>query len=228
MATRNELIYDIKEYFKKYSDDNNMSSRHIMYMYRTKRARNLRQLFSDLKKSFDSSITQSLCVGLEEVNSTLCGDDLGCKVLRSKEPIPKLIDFRNRNSLLSVTPTDIMANPFKQIEDSQLPHIFNRPFSNGIYAYKDNDDYIYILSKSKTINFMDCVYIKGIFEDPEALEDYTNCCGEDCTSSTACFTDDTEYPLQPFLIDTIRLEIIKELAPREPIREEKDNNSDDE
>lgn len=226
MATRAELIYDIKEYLKKYSDDSDIPSRYIMYLYKNKRARNLRQVFNDTKKSFDASMVQSLCMEVEGVSNSVCGIDLPCKIVRTKKALPNLLDLRNRNSLLYVGPSVHIAESFKLITLPQLPYIFDRPYSNGIFSFIDEQGFIYLISKKKSLDFLECLYVKGVFEDPESLSDFKNCCG-DCGEETSCFTDDTPYPLQPFLIETIRAEIIKELASREQIPEDKENNADD-
>ena len=180
----------------------------------------------DLTLSFDASIIQSLCIELEVTTTDLCGGALGCKVLRSKSPIPTLLELRNRDTLLYIGPTVITGGSFKLINLTQVPFIFDRSFSNGIFTFLDENGYVYVISKSKSINFLSCITVRGIFEDPEALEGFSKCCGE-CDEDELCFTDDTEYQLQPYLIEVIRAEIIKEFVTKENIPEDKDNNADD-
>lgn len=226
MANKLELIYDIKEYLKAYSDDIELSNEYVLYLYRKKRAKHLRRLLNDYTRKFDNIILQSLCVGVEEVDKSVCGFDYGCKIMRSKVPLPSLIDLRSRSSLISVGPSVVASENFKIINSSQAPFILSKKYSSGIYTFLNPDGYLYLISNSDSLKLLECIYVTALFEDPEELETFTNCCGE-CDNIESCFTDETEYPMQGFLIDEISNEIKKELLVRLNIDEDNVNNSAD-
>lgn len=227
MASKLELIYDVKEYMKAYSDDVELSNEHIMFLYRKKRAKHLRQLLNDYTRKFDNITLQSFCVSLEEVDKSLCGLEVGCTILRSTIPIPTLLDLRSRDTLISVGPSLIGAEKFKIINIEQASYILQKPYSTGIYTFIDTDGYLYIIANDEAHKMLECIYVTGLFEDPEELESFSTGCNSESNNTNPCFTENTEYPLQGFLIDTIGNEIKKELVSRLGIPEDKDNNSDD-
>lgn len=227
MSSKLELIYDIKDYMKAYSDDTELSNEHIMYLYRKKRAKYLRQLLNDYTRKFDNVILQSFCIGVEEVSKALCSIDVGCTILRTKQPIPTLLDLRSRDSLVGIGPSLIASERFKIIKEEQAPYILDKKYANGIYSFLGSDGYVYFISNDDAHLLLECIYITGLFEDPEELESFTDCCSGDCQDAEPCFTEDSEYPLQGFLVDDISNEIKKELVARLQIPEDKNNNSDD-
>lgn len=228
MASQNELIYDIKEYLKAYSDDVELSDRHILYMYRKKRAKYLRRLLNDYTRKFDDLIIQSLCMELECVDRATCGLELGCTIVRTVKPLPTLLELRSRDTLLSVGPTMVGGETFKIIKLSEVPYILEKPFSRGIYAFLNTDGHIYLISNNDAHILLECITVTGLFEDPDALADFTNCCKGDCGDDpTPCFSGDEEYPLQSFLIDDISNEIKKELMARMRLTEDPENNATD-
>lgn len=226
MATKLELVYDVKEYLKAYSDDVELSDEYILYLYRKKRAKHLRRILNDYTRKFDNIILQTLCMELEMVDENVCGIKFGCKILRTKEALPSLIDLRSRDSLISVGPSNITSEGFKLIKLAEAPFILDKPYSNGIYAFLNTDGHIYLVSNDDAHVLLECIRVTALFEDPEDLSNFKNCCGEECNDSIdSCFDDDTEYPMQGFLIDEISNEIKKELVSRFNIPEDTDNNS---
>ncbi len=228
MATKLQIIYDVKELLKKYNDDSEYDDRHILYLYNIKRAKFLRQLLDDKTRGFDNILLQSLCLSFEEVDKALCGLEVGCTIMKSTKPLPKLLEVRNRNTLVSIQPSIMLSKPFKVINFTEASYILDRPYSNGIYATVDVDGYIYLISNLEEHKLINCLYINAIFEDPSELESYSNCCDCENLQNESCFDNDTDYPAPSFLIDDIRNEIIKLLiTSKEKIKEDKNNNSDD-
>lgn len=228
MATVKEVIYDVKESLKKYSDDSEYDDRYILYLYNIKRAKYLRQLLDDKTRGIDSVLIQSLCLEFEEVDKGLCGLEVGCTIMKSVKPLPKLLEVRNRNTLISIQPAVMLSKQFKVIDFTQASYILDRPYSNGIYVTVDADGYIYLISNNDEHKLITCLYLTALFENPSDLEDYTNCCGCEIETADSCFEEDSIYPAPSFIIDLCRDEIIKLLlGTREQIKEDKDNNSDD-
>lgn len=227
MAKVSEIIYDVREILKKYNDDSEIDNRHILYLYSIKRAVQLRRLLDDKTRAFDSILIQSLCLSFEEVDKALCGLKVGCTILRSTKPLPKLLSVRNRNTLVSIQPSIMLSKQFKVIDFAQAGYILDRPYSNGIYATVDVDGYIYLISNTTEHKLISCLYITALFEDPLELEEHINCCDCETGLTQSCFNEDSDYPAPSFLIDTIRDEIIKLLLTKEQIKEDKENNDDD-
>lgn len=222
MATTLQLVYDIKEYLKKYSDDSDLPNDYILYLYNIKRAKALRRLLNDYTRKFDNVIKQTLCLGIERVDRATCG--ISCEyIMRSIKPIPSLIDLRSRSTLLRVGEDSIGGDDFKIINIEQANKVLLKPFSYGIYAFIDSEGYIYLVSNSSAHMLLECITITAIFETPSDLQEFSSCC--DGCEEEMCFSEDTDYPLQGFLIDEISSEIKSQLAARFNIPEDNNNDS---
>lgn len=214
MATIAELTYDVREALKKYSDDEEISNRYIQYLYKVKRSKYLRREMNRLQRTADNSALQTFCIPLEEVSASECNVSIECDtILRSTKKIPPTIDLHHKPALVQVKPTNILSKPFNFINKNRVPYASASPFA-GVYAFLDPNGYIYVYSKDD-IALLDCLTITGVFEDPMDLTSFSTCC--DCTDQDAVCYDPltTEYPLQPYLIDVIRVEIINELLNRD-------------
>lgn len=229
MAKLNEILYDIREGLKEYSDDTELDNRHLTYLLNTKRAKYLRQDLNNFQKTTDSSIQQTFCIELVEVSSDQCGVDLYCdKILRTKKPVPKTIELHTKSAITKIKPTNRLAAPFNFISREKAPHLEHSMYGNSIYAFLDIDNYVYFISKSKVHTLIDCISISGVFENPLDLNDYTNCCGCTPEESVTCFDEEeSEYPLQPHYIDLVKREILQDLIPMKQIKEEKVNDAND-
>lgn len=222
-----QIIYDVREGIKEYSDDSEFSNEYILYLYNIKRAKYLKQKLDQLGRKFDNRTLQSLCLEIEEVDANKCGVDFGCdKILRTTMPVPKLIQLSDKDAIERISPADRLSIKFNTINRERASYYLNSNFNDKIKAYIDDDYYIYLIS-SKPI-FVECITVSGVFEDPLDLANYKNCCN--CNdSSNVCFDEMTsDYPITLDLLDLIRQEIINELLGRkDPRLQDRTNNSDD-
>jgi DNA-directed RNA polymerase subunit K/omega len=228
--TLDKLIYDIKEGVNQFTDDSEISDKYIIYLLEIKRAKYLRQGLNNLQKTYDNSITQTFCVGLEEVSKDECGINVDCDtILKTTVPIPVPLDLDTGVAIQSVKPTDRLATNFNFITKKRAQFISGARFNKAIYSFLDADGFIYVISGPNNNHYklLECLTITGVFADPLALSEFVSCCG--CTSPASCFNPaTTEYPLQPRYIDLIRDEIIKTLVIKLQIPEDKSNDSDNE
>ena len=223
-----KLVYDVRESLKQYSDDSEISDRYIIYLYGIKRAKYLRQDLNNFQHTTDISVTQTLCLPLEVVTANQCGLDIECEtILRTKRSIPQPIELHTKPAITSVKSTNRISVPFSFTTKERAIYSKHSPFNKGIFAFLDNDNRIYLLSKLKGLKMIECLTITGVFEDPLDLLNYTNCC--DCEDSIPCFDlTNVNYPIQAHYIDLIKNEIVKDLIQEMKIPEDKNNNSDDE
>lgn len=228
MAKFNQIIYDIREFVKEFSDDTELDNRRLEYLINTKRAKYLRQDLNNFQKSVDISIQQSFCLELEEVSSDECGQDVYCdKILRTKKPLPKAIELHTKPAILRVKPTNKLAGSFNMISRDKAPYLSESKFKNSIYAFIDTDNHIYFLSGSDTHKLIECISVTGVFEDPTDLANYSNCCGCSEEEKTSCYSEDSEYPLQPHYVDLITKEIVNDILQVKQVPEDKVNDSND-
>lgn len=226
MALIEQIIYDVKEGIKEYSDDSEFSNEYILYLYNIKRAKYLKQKLDKLGRKFDNRTLQTLCLELEEVSSNICGIK-GCdKILRTKQTLPKLLQLSDKDAVERISPSNQLSKKYNTIPREKAVYYLNSNFANKIKAYIHNDGHIYLISSEPVLT--DCITITGVFEDPLSLKDYKNCCN--CNDIIDyCFDEaTTDYPLTPDLLDVIRIEIINELiGKKDPRLQDKDNDSDD-
>lgn len=224
-----QLTYDVREAIKQLQNDSDISNSYIMYLWDLKRAKYLRNDLNNLQKTIDDSITQTLCLELEEVSINECDQfeyDCGT-IIRTKNKIPKPIELHLKSAIVNVKPTNRLSVPFSFISKEKALFSKHSPFNKGIYAFLDNDMHIYLVSELDTVKLIDCITVKGIFENPVSLQNYNTCCG--CETKQSCYDElTTDYPLQSHHIDNIRLEIIKTLIDTLKVNEDMNNNSDDE
>lgn len=225
MPKLSELIYDIRESVKQFTDDSELDNRYIEYLYKIKRAKYLRQDLNNFQKAIDNSVKQTLCLEMELVDDSECR--AGCtKILRSKVTLPKLLELHTKSSITNVKSTDRVALPFNFTTKDKLAYLEGSRYNRAMYAFLDTDNYLYVTSKNESYKLLDCLTITGVFEDPTELENYKNCCScEDIES--VCYTIDSEFPIQPRFIDLIRNEIIQQLITGIQIPEDKENNDND-
>ena len=226
MAKVNELIYDVREAVRAYSDDSELDDRYILYLYNIKRAKYLRQDLNNYQKTIDNSVKQSFCLEMEVVSMNECSVPYACgTILKSKQSLPTPIELHTKVAITKVKPTQRLGVPFNFISKDRAPFIENAPYPNSLYSFIDDDEHLYVYSKSDSYKLVECLTVTGVFEDPTELSDYANCCG--CNDSTCFDLDESEYPLQPHYIDVIRNEIILDIARTMQIPEDKINNSTD-
>tara|TARA_R110000796_G_scaffold236214_1_gene355465 strand:+ start:35060 stop:35737 length:678 start_codon:yes stop_codon:yes gene_type:complete len=225
MALLEEIVYDVREGIKEYSDDSEFSNEYIIYLYNIKRAKYLKQRLDRLGRKFDTRVLQTICICLEEVDANQCSIDAGCdKILRSKKQIPDLLQLSDKDAIERVGPSTKLSVKYNNISKEKATYYLKSNFANKIKSYLDDDGYLYLFSSQPI--FTECISISGVFENPLDLVGYDRC-GEE---NTSCFDEmKDDYPLTPDLIDIIRIEIINELLGRkDPRLEDRQNDSDDE
>ena len=227
--TLDKLIYDIREQVNQYSDDTELDDRYIIHLLNIKRSKYVSQSLNNYQRTFDYSVTQSLCIDLEEVSANECGVDIECDtILRTTKPIPQPLDLHSKVAISSVKPTNRISIGFNFITKKRASLIDGATFKRALYSFLDPDGYIYVISGADNNHFklLDCLTITGVFFDPLALADFYDCCG--CTASSPCFdASTTDYPIPPIMIDIIREEIVKIIVGKLSIPEDKVNDEND-
>lgn len=225
MATKNELIYSVKESLSEFTDDSLLSNEHIFFQIKSMRALLLKQSYAKTNKQFDDSVIQTLCMEMEEVDTGLCGNTTNCTILRTKERVPTTISVQGRSTLTRVGPPIIGTKAYDIIDARDMEVILKDPLGDTSAFLQDG--YLYLIAKSISVKNIKCISVSGIFEDPEDLEDFYTCAS--CTSSTkvACYNEDMEVPMPAYMVSTILEQIVKSKAILRKIAEgrDTDNNS---
>jgi hypothetical protein len=179
----------------------------------------------DKNRSIDSYILQNInCAELELVNPIDCCIDVpsGCKVLRTKKKIPNTIEFFYTKGIVTIGSADILKPRISLIDYSRVPYVgHGRTTGKTVYAFL-YDQYIYLISKDISYTFMKYITIRGIFEDPTSLSDFTN-----CTNGQACWSPHDSYPLNQWMWEYMKPFIIQQLMQKAANQYDDANDSED-
>lgn len=203
--TYGEIVSQVKSYLNKgiWSDDDRMSSRHIIKIALRKRARVLKQ--EQEKKTLKDRFSRQRipCMETIEVSKHECDClpiKMNCKKLRrTKDQVPTPI----KDYLYSVTTIDgnFVYSPTEFIDykrHSRLQPLVDKP------RYYVSNRYIYITDDKQLLS------IEGVFEDPLAVSK-VGCNVDDATA--ACINaEEQDFSLLPDLEDSVMLMTIEEIV----------------
>jgi len=176
-------------------------------------------------RSIDPNIQQVIpCAELELVDPTTCCISLpnSCKVLRTKKVLPNTIEFNFTKGITSIGPVDIMQPRFSLIDYARTPYIGEgRTTANSIYGFL-YENKLYIISRNPKISNMKYVNIRGLFEDPTSLADFSDC------SDKPCYNANQIYPVNQWMWAYMKDLIVQQLYQRKAhILDDSNNAKDD-
>lgn len=208
MIKTNELIYDLWQIVSPLiSDDSVLEERQLLYWINNNRSLWLHRELNKGFRTVDDAIVQSLGAVEFEIVDTIENNPYtgSAKILKSKVPIPVAIELDHGTAITRVGPLDIKCKPFKFVNYSSVPFVGHGKFnSSEIFCFL-KDGYMYITSNCnnpmmKTIKY---VNIRGVFETPEEVGRFKELDG------SPCWTYDSAYPINRWMIDYLKGEIIK-------------------
>jgi len=199
VVTERQLIYDIKGILRpKALVTESLPEEQIRFWIKNARAALIRQDY-EKNRSINPDLVQTLCVTLEQVDSSECGCiETGCTVLRSTCKIPKAIETYNKNLITKVGPVDINSKAWPLKEYALIPWMNKNKLINKITKASIHNNYLYVISNSQ---LEAKAIVRGIFEDPSELSSFTN--GDSC-----CYSMDDAFPISMHMVDTLKRYII--------------------
>jgi hypothetical protein len=204
MPTYNEIIYSVLDKLKPHlTDDVDISPREVAWEIDNARALFLRNELNK-NRTIDPNITQDLgCVEMESSDRAECCDiSTDCLIIRTKLEIPAAIELHNDTAITRVGPVDKMDLDFSFITYNRAKFAGNGKYNkNIIYAFLRNNR-IYLVSKNDKVKFINYINVAGVFENPTDVTPFTNCGGD------SCFSSDSEYPLNTWMVSYIQEAVI--------------------
>lgn len=192
----NSIAYSILNQIRPHlSSDSDVDIREVKREIRKQRALLLRNEYNKNNRVIDDDVIQNLgCVELELADAADCCDiQSGCTVVRSVLDIPDTIELHQRTAITRVGPANKLDKSYLFIEYDRVPWFGNSRFNkNEIAAFLYNDK-MYLISKDDNVKFIKYINIRGVFEDVEAVAQFTTCSGD------ACYTDDDKYYLTDWM-----------------------------
>ena len=220
--TLNEIIYDIREKLKLFTDDIDIVDEYLAHLVHVKRSLLLKQRYSKLSKTIPEETKQQVCLTFEEVPS-IDGQDCMGTIVKSVQKIPTVIQLDSKPAILNVRSHDLRNIPFSVVSIERFPYLgYNRWTANLIYIALEADSHLYVYSGNVQHKFLEFGKISAVFENPEEASEL------DCEETdSSCEYFDTEYNIEPHMVHDVVNMIVKELAPSIQIPDDKLNNADE-
>lgn len=219
--TLREITYDIREKLKLNTDDINITDEYLEHLINVNRIFLIKQRFSKHTRNIPEEIKQSICINLEPSN-LIEGEACFGEILSSTVKIPPSIEIGGRNSIIAVRVKDILYPHLNIIPTERLPYVgYNKWLKNQLYIALDADNKLYLKSSNSQHMNLSSIKVIGVFSNPRIANEL------DCNKESNCEYEDTNYPIESYLVKEIVDLIVRELAPSLNIPEDNINNSDE-
>jgi hypothetical protein len=223
--TATEIIYAVREKLKAYSDDSRYTDSYLMYLINLKRAVYIRREYNQLQRTFDTDVTQSFCMELEEVDASVCPEcatSQDCTIIRTKEKLPNTIELHSRGSIVKVSPVGIYDRPFSIISINKMPYAGEGRYENKyVFVALHPNGHLYFKSESSSYRGLQYVSVTALIENPDDILNF------ECNSNTCYDPDRDHYPAEAWMVDIIISDIVRELANLKQLPEDKNNDANE-
>lgn len=218
MVTYKQIVYLILDELKLSSDDAYFNEEHILFMLDKYRSEVLSRKYNGNGGSINESNFQEICLELEEngqyqMSFCNCGH-----YLRSKKEVPWLLSISNP----IVFSGNFYDNNICYVSKERMSHVgYNKYLNNFIYCSIGPDNHLYLKSANPQFLYLEKVYMKGIFENPEAADNLS------CNENKEDDIMDRIYPIEDELIPDMIAAILRDLLGYVYNPQDKTNNADD-
>lgn len=198
-----EVIQRVQSLYSKgvQSDDSRLSSRHIYNKLVTVRTKLLSQKAAKKQKISQWSYQTLPCIELVPAlyyeSSYLPA--IGCQILKSRYPFPKLITDLNEHVIQSVTSVDGEVI-YSEINWSEKKYKKANKYTASKPDFVIRNNYLFVTHK----NGPKIITATGLFEDPIEAENYPRYCPDTSGVNPDCINIlDKRFPMEDELIDTL-------------------------
>lgn len=203
--TLQQIIYNIKNIGSggTQSDDDwkKLSDRQLEFIINYTRSLLVKRDL-DKQRTINPDLVQDLgCVELELVDPAECCEiDTECFILRTKDPIPKLLELQDRNTLEYVG-TITKDKSFQIIPVARKRWMKYNKYTSKMPAAYYLNGYVYITNNT----LLEEISIRGIFSDPRDVSRYNKCEGD-----SLCYNKVTDdYPIAEWMVGPLTEMILK-------------------
>ena len=199
-----EILQRVQSLYSKgvQSDDTRLKPRHTYNKLLTGRSKLLSQQAKKKQKISDWNYVILPCVELIKVSSHDCPclPQIGCKVYRTKYPLPRPMTNLNVHLIDWVLTLGGDRKFNEKTRDGQR-NLKGNKYTKATDTFVLENSHAYFYGK----DLPKVVKIKLLAEDPIKALDYPSICdGEDCEDCTDCVSAfDKEFPIDADLIDTL-------------------------
>lgn len=209
-----EVIQRVQSLYSKgvQSDDSRLSERHIFNKLISARSKILGQKLNKRQKLSQWNYQTLPCVAMEEapLHECPCLPPVGCKIMKSVDPIPEPLTDLNSHIFQSVTSIE-GSIIFSEVTWKEKQHKSGGKYTSTKPDYFIRNNYLYITAKDGS----EVVAVTGVFEDPIAADIFPSYCDDpDCVTCLDC----ESYLEKEFVGDTDLIDTLVEMATVELIK----------
>lgn len=219
MSTIKKIAYDIRQIYKDWSDDSDITQEYLYYQINIARALLIQQKFSSRANLIPNKLKQQFYHDLELTESNEFVSGLG-SILRTVNPIEPPLESYNFLTSIRVTSGSYTDINFTFV----LPERFafcgrNKWMQSQIFVTLGSDKRLYFTSANEKVKMMDRVKLVYVTEDPE------NAYPTSIDYDVAVPFEETEYPLEENMITALTDLIIKKITMSYQVKEDTTNDS---
>ena len=200
-----EIIQRVQSLYSKgvQSDDSRLTTRHIYNKMLTVRAKLISQEAKKKQKVNQWNYQTLPCIELEKapIHECPCLPPIGCKILKTKHPLPKPLSNLDNHLIQSVTSLDGEVL-YSEVGWVEKKYKSSNKYTSAKPDYYIRNRYLYLTHK----NGPKIITVTGLFEDPIEVSNYPSFCEEDCTTEDCkdCTSPiDKEFPIDNDMVDTL-------------------------
>jgi hypothetical protein len=193
------------------NDDSSLSDSHLLWLIINWRNRLVTENYRKSRSS-DVNLIQDLgVVEMEEVDMAEdCNITAGCKILRSKLPLPRPVEIDDKPLITWIGGLKKIGNLYKKtshqyqlVSWARLSWVAEQRWTSNLPYAAIKGGYLYVINKTG----LAAINVQGIFEDPREASKYHSCEG------TPCYSHNDKFPIDSGMIPLItELLFTKELA----------------
>lgn len=181
MATKGQLIDDIRERLEQYSDDNEVADLHISFLIDEARKMFIKQKYNKANKLLPISLFQKINIDISlesdnEFDDTFLNRDT---IVSSVNKIPTLIENPIINATIKIDNGSYTDIKFIMIGLDRFPYVgYNRLLPDVVYCTLGYDYKLKLKGLANRYKLLEKVRLFAIFENPEDAwmlsDDYDN------------------------------------------------------
>ena len=203
-----ELIFDVIQATRDFSDNSFINERYIKHLIDTTRAKYLHQAYVS-KPVLEPINRQTIIMPMELVNSSYDPSMIETKrrILRTKDKLPRVMQLGRKPAIHAISSMDrLELGEFELLDKRRAQYNIHSPFC-GVVVYLDTDYHLYLVSNTDDTKFIKNMVVDAIFEDPQEAIYYKY---PDMENSEEALELE-EYPLDMGMWNNMKAEIASEM-----------------
>lgn len=221
--TYNEVVYSIRERLRQNIDDSDITDREIIFHVNNQRALFYRNQYNQRNRTVDEEIKQLLRFTMVQDTDEQCGDGTSCYIMKSTQKLPSTLELHHKNAIFKVTSLVKTNIAFNLVSWNEFPYQgLGKYTKNEVFVTVGPDNYLYLRSGSKLVQFITSILVTAILENPLDIKNF-NLCPDD----SPCQDLDTFiYPIKAYAFAYIIEQVVSMFINKLQTPEDEENDSE--